>query len=134
MGRVEEHTGWGKNTLGGADNVGMFFAGLGTAVPPRRYSQKECWDAVQRAPQFSRLKSSSKATLQHVLRNDANGIRTRHLALERLGEGFDVDPDTLAARFPRHAPGPPAVAAPPALPRAALQPRHAAAVPLITCT
>src|SRR5258706_412049 len=81
----------------------MFFAGLGTAVPPRRYSQKECWDAVQRAPQFSRLKSSSKATLQYVLRNDANGIRTRHLALERLEEVFDIDPDTLAARFARHA-------------------------------
>src|SRR5258708_32958742 len=89
----------------------MFFAGLGTAVPPRRYSQKECWDAVQRAPQFSRLKSSSKATLQHVLRNDANGIRTRHLALERLAEEFDVDPDTPAARFARHAPARAPVAA-----------------------
>jgi len=112
----------------------MFFAGLGTAVPPRRYSQKECWDAVQRAPQFSRLKSSSKATLQHVLRNDANGIRTRHLALERLEEVFDVDPDTLAARFARHAPELAAVAARSALRDADLQPRDVDAVLISTCT
>src|SRR5258708_22259143 len=102
----------------------MFFAGLGTAVPPRRYSQKECWDAVQRAPQFSRLKSSSKATLQHVLRNDANGIRTRHLALERLQAVFDVDPDTLDTRIPRHEPALAALAARSALPHAHVHTPH----------
>jgi alkylresorcinol/alkylpyrone synthase len=111
----------------------MFFAGIGTAVPPQRYSQKEGWDAVQRAPLFARLSARSRATLQHVLLND-NGIRTRHLALERLEDAFDADADTLAARYERHAPLLAAAAASAALRDADLQPRDIDAVLVSTCT
>ena len=112
----------------------MFIVGVGTAVPPRRYSQKECWDAAQRTSQFARLQPRSKATLQHVLLNDANGIGTRHLALERLEEVFEADPDTLAARFARHAPELAAAAARAALRDADVQPREVDALLISTCT
>ena len=112
----------------------MFFAGVGTSAPSKRYTQKECWDALRRTPQFARLKPRSKATLQHVLLNESNGIRTRHLALERLEEVFEADPDTLDARFARHAPQLAAAAARSALRDADLQARDIDAVLVSTCT
>ena len=112
----------------------MFFAGIGTAVPSRRYTQKECWEALQRSPQFAVLKPRSKATLQHVLLSESNGIRTRHLALEALEEAFETDADTLHARFARHAPELAAAAARSALRDADLQPRDVDAVLVSTCT
>jgi len=33
----------------------MYLTGLGTAVPPRRFTQAECWVAVQLAPQYPDL-------------------------------------------------------------------------------
>jgi hypothetical protein len=32
----------------------MFFIGLGTAAPPQRYAQRECWDALQNTGRSSR--------------------------------------------------------------------------------
>jgi predicted naringenin-chalcone synthase len=81
----------------------MFITGLGTATPSERYKQSEGWEAVQVAPQFSRLAPRSRAILRKVLNGD-NGIETRCLALDSLHEVFDLDPDILHARFARHAP------------------------------
>jgi predicted naringenin-chalcone synthase len=111
----------------------MFFTGLGTAVPANRYTQAQCWDAVQRAPQFAGLDARARWTLQRVLLND-NGISTRHLAVDALEEGFEVDPDTLHRRFARHAPELAAAAAAAALRQADLQPREVDALLISTCT
>lgn len=81
----------------------MFIVGLGTAVPPRRYTQRECWDALQDAKEFSGLTSRSQTILRKVL-TGANGIATRHLALGELREAFELDPDALQSRFLTHAP------------------------------
>src|SRR3954470_8744211 len=112
----------------------MFLSGLGTAVPERRYTQREGWEAVQRASQFCALNARSKATLQAILLNAESGIDARHLALERLDEAFDVDPDTLSARYARHAPALAAAAARRALADAELAPREVDAVLVSTCT
>ncbi len=42
----------------------MFIAGLGTAAPPHRYTQAQCWEALQGAAQFKRLDRRARATLQ----------------------------------------------------------------------
>jgi alkylresorcinol/alkylpyrone synthase len=81
----------------------MFITGLGTATPPQRYKQTECWEAVQAASQFPRLAPRSRAILRKVL-NGNNGIETRHLAFDSLHEAFTLDPDTLHGRFIRYAP------------------------------
>ena len=81
----------------------MFIAGLGVAAPPQRYTQRECWDALQKSAPFARLAPRSRALLQKVLCGD-NGIATRHLALEPISEVFNLTPDALHARFARHAP------------------------------
>jgi len=111
----------------------MFIIGLGTAAPPHRHPQRAGWVAVQQAPQFSRLKPRSKAILKKVLCGD-NGIAARHLALERLADVFDQTPDTLQARFTRHAPALATEAARRALKDAACPPEAIDAVLVSTCT
>jgi alkylresorcinol/alkylpyrone synthase len=80
----------------------MFLAGIDIAVPERRYTQKQCWEALQRADR-PELNARVRSILQGILTHD-NGIETRALALESLDDGFDLDPDTLHRRFVTHAP------------------------------
>jgi predicted naringenin-chalcone synthase len=81
----------------------MFIIGLGTAVPPQRYAQRDSWKTVQNLPQISQLKPRSQAILKKVLCGD-NGIEARHLALNPFMEIFDQTPDALQARFAKNAP------------------------------
>src|ERR1051325_8654549 len=81
----------------------MFIIGLGTAAPPRRYTQAECWGALQNSARFQQLAPRSRAVLRKVLTGN-NGIATRHLALEKLEDAFDLTPDALHARFLENAP------------------------------
>lgn len=111
----------------------MFIDGIGTAAPPQRYAQRECWDALQNSTPFARLKPRSRAILKKVLTGD-NGIATRHLALDPLTDAFDLTPDTLQARFARHAPKLAAEAAKLALADAECRPEEMDAVLISTCT
>jgi alkylresorcinol/alkylpyrone synthase len=111
----------------------MFITGLGTVAPPQRYTQQDSWDALQNWPQFSQLKPRSKSILKKVLGGD-NGIDARHLVLETLAEVFDQTPDTLQARFTRHAPALASEAAWRALKNADCRPEEMDAVIISTCT
>src|SRR5205814_5158542 len=114
-------------------NCIMFITGLSTAAPPRRYGQRECWEALQVAEPFSLLTSRSKVILRKVLLGD-NGIDTRHLALDPLTEAFDLNPEALHARFVRHAPALATQAATGALTDAGLGPDDFDALIISTCT
>jgi predicted naringenin-chalcone synthase len=81
----------------------MFITGLGAAVPPQRYAQGECWEALLQSTRFHQLQPRSRAILKKVL-NGSSGIATRHLALENLAQAFELTPDVLQARFVRNAP------------------------------
>lgn len=111
----------------------MYLTGLATAVPPRRFTQAECWEAVQHAPQFPQLTSRSHALLRQVLAGE-NGIATRHLAVANLEEAFVLTPDALHARFAQHAPVLAAQAAKRALATARLTSAEVDAVIISTCT
>ena len=111
----------------------MFITALGTAVPANRYSQRECWDALRIAPQFRALRGPSRVLLERVLTGE-HGVRTRHLALERLADAFVIDPDQLARRFARHAPELATRAARQALERAGVAPGEIDALLVSTCT
>ena len=111
----------------------MFIVGLGTAAPPRRYGQRECWEAVQDLKQFQELNPRSRAIIRKVLTGN-NGISTRHLALEDLSQAFELTPDTLHARFSANAPALAEQAARQALSDAATQPADIDALLISTCT
>jgi alkylresorcinol/alkylpyrone synthase len=110
----------------------MFLTGLGTAVPPRSFTQAECWEALARAPRPG-ITPRAHAVLQGILHHD-NGIERRSLALDSLDESFEIDPDTLHRRFARHAPALASRAASRALARAGLTSRDIDAIVVSTCT
>ncbi len=111
----------------------MFISGLGTATPSQRYTQRECWDALQKSPHLARLNHRSRAILKKVLCGD-NGIASRHLSLKPLTEAFRMNPDALQARFTEHAPALAVAAARRALRNAAVAAKTIDAVLISTCT
>jgi len=111
----------------------MNVIGLGTVVPPHRFSQRECWDAMQNSTQVSALAPRSRALLQKVLCGN-NGIGTRHLALDSMAEAFDLTPDAMHARFAKHAPQLASEAAASALADAGMDAEQVDAVLVSTCT
>jgi len=111
----------------------MFITGLGTAVPSRRSTQKECWEALQGWEHFPRMAPRSRALLRKVLLGN-NGIVSRHFAMDSLDEAFDLTPDATHARFARHAPALAAQAAERALRQAGREAREIDAVIISTCT
>lgn len=111
----------------------MFFHGLGTALPPHRYTQRECWSVFERTEAISRLDTRSQALLRKVLLGE-NGIAARHVAIENLETAFDLTPDALHARFSRSAPTLAAEAARRALAVAGVQANEVDAILISTCT
>jgi alkylresorcinol/alkylpyrone synthase len=62
----------------------MHIVGLGTAVPPRSFTQAECWEALQRADR-PEITPRTRAVLKGILNHD-HGIERRSLALDSLDE------------------------------------------------
>ena len=111
----------------------MYLIGLGTATPPERYTQQECWEALRASVPFAQLQPRSKAILKKVLLGD-NGIATRHLCLNPLSDAFQLHPDALHDRYAKHAPRLAAQAAQRALQSAGTAPEEVDAVLISTCT
>lgn len=111
----------------------MFIVGIGTATPPHRYSQQECWTTLKASPRFQDFTPRSQAILKKVLTGD-NGIVARYLALDSLHQAFEITPDVLHARFIQHAPKLAAEAAERALQSAEIEPTEVDAILISTCT
>jgi len=111
----------------------MFVTGIGTAVPAQRYSQHQCWEEFRRSPHYAKLRAPGRALLERVLLGE-HGVRTRHLALDHLGDALEIDPDVLYRRFLKHAPELATRAARSALLQAGLEPHELDAVLISTCT
>ena len=111
----------------------MYLNTIGTAVPERRYTKSECWDAFAASQWFDRLDARSRAIAKIVLTRN-NGIEARRLALASLDDVFAIDPATLQRRFAEHAPRLAADAGRLALERAGLRAASIDAVIVTTCT
>ena len=111
----------------------MFITGLGTAAPQQRYTQAQCWDALQTSARFHELAPRSRAILKKVL-TGSNGIATRHLSLDSLADAFDMTPDALHARFIQNAPLLATQAAERAFADAKINPSDIDAIVASTCT
>ena len=111
----------------------MFVLGLGTAHPARRYTKADCWDAFQTSTWFGKLDRRSRALAQTVLLGE-NGIEARRLAVSSLADAFEIDPDTLHARFLEHAPKLASKAAEKALRTAGLDADEVDGIVVSTCT
>jgi predicted naringenin-chalcone synthase len=111
----------------------MFITGIGTALPPHRYPQTQCWEEAAKLEPFQQLSARARAIIKKVLLGN-NGIVTRHLSLNSIAEVFHLDPDTLHARFATHAPALATQAAERALAEARVDAQQIDAVIVSTCT
>jgi len=111
----------------------MYVNALGTALPEKRYTKRDCWEAFTASEWFGRLEPRSRAVTKLLLTRE-NGIDERWLSVDSLDEVFAIDPDTLHRRFALHAPRLAAAAGEAALRRAALTPEAIDAVIVTTCT
>jgi alkylresorcinol/alkylpyrone synthase len=111
----------------------MFLTGLGTAVPEDSYSQRECYEAFRKLTRFETLQPRSRTTLRKVLLG-SNGIESRYLSLRPIAEVQDMDPNSLHARFTRHAPALATQAALRALADSGSTPADIDALLISTCT
>lgn len=111
----------------------MYILGVGTAVPSARYTKAECLVAFEQSAWFARLDGRAHVVARTVLQRD-NGIEARRLSVDALDEVFSIDPDTLSARFLKHAPRLAAQAGARALSKAGLQAAQIDAVVVSTCT
>jgi predicted naringenin-chalcone synthase len=82
----------------------MYLRSLATAVPPRSFSQHECWDAFQGKGLLESLRPRSAALVEKVLTNGAAGIERRNFALEEIGRVFSRGAQELNEGFEREAP------------------------------
>lgn len=111
----------------------MFITGIGTAAPQHRFTQKECWDVFSVSELSRQLDSRSRAIIRKVLTGN-NGIVSRHLALDRVEEAFELTPDALHGRYIKHAPLLATQAAERALAHAGIQRKEVDALIISTCT
>src|ERR1700678_3771867 len=111
----------------------MYVNALGTSLPEKRYTKRDCWEAFTASEWFGRLEPRSRAVTKLLLTRE-NGIDERRLSVGSLDEVFAIDPDTLHRRFALHAPRLAAAAGEAALRRAALTPEAIDAVIVTTCT
>ena len=111
----------------------MFIAGLGTVVPRQRYTQAECWAQGSKVEKFQQLSPRARAIIKKILLGN-NGIESRYLALDSIAEVFDINPDTLHARFAKNAPVLASQAAERAMAQATVDARQIDAVIVSTCT
>jgi predicted naringenin-chalcone synthase len=111
----------------------VFITAIGTAVPTHQYSKAQCLAAFESSDWLAKLDNRAHAVARTVLQRD-NGIESRHLAIDHLAQVFDINPNTLAARFSHHAPPLAAQAALQALKTSGLQAEQIDAVVVSTCT
>jgi alkylresorcinol/alkylpyrone synthase len=110
-----------------------FICGVGTAAPATRYTKAECLLAFRESSWYGKLDARARFVAQTVLQRD-NGIDERRLAVDSLDEVFNINADTLAARFLAHAPSLATDAARRALVDAGVDAASIDAVVVSTCT
>ena len=112
----------------------MFLESIATAVPPNKYTQVDCLEALQQSPTASRLRPGSMRLLKRLLGSDGSGIDQRHFCLDELTPVFELDAQGLNETFEQQAPELAASALTPALEKAGIRASHLDALFVCTCT
>lgn len=82
----------------------MYLRSISSAVPPRSFSQEECWESMNHADLLQSLRPRSAELIRKILTNRESGIDRRNLALNDIQEVFTRDAQSLNEHFERHAP------------------------------
>jgi alkylresorcinol/alkylpyrone synthase len=112
----------------------MYLKSIATAVPPRSFTQQECWQAMNRADLLQSLRPRSADLLRKILTNPDSGIERRNLALEHIERAFGHDAQSLNETFEDEAPRLASNALSKALENAGIAAQDLDALFLATCT
>jgi alkylresorcinol/alkylpyrone synthase len=112
----------------------MYLHSLATAVPPNSFTQGRCWEAMSGGAMISSLKPRSVELLRKVLGSGESGIERRNLALDEIGQVFELGAGELNRVFEREAPALGAAALERALDSAGIAADELDALFLCTCT
>lgn len=112
----------------------MYLKSIASAVPPRSFSQEECWDAMNQACLLDSLRPRSGELIRKILTNRESGIDRRNLALDEIQDVFSRDAQALNEHFERHAPTLANEAMESALNKAGIAASEIDALFLCTCT
>lgn len=80
----------------------MFFRSIASALPPRSWTQPECWNALRDTEAVRTLLPRSRQLLEKVLLGNA-GIHTRHFATEQIHTLARKGPQQQCEDFEREA-------------------------------
>lgn len=111
----------------------MHLLSTGQAIPPKTFTQQECWEILKQSKAIGSLKERSVQILRKVLLGQ-NGIQTRSFAADDVDRLFDLGPDELNEAFEKHAPSLGAQALSRALEKAGLKASQLDALIVCTCT
>ena len=112
----------------------MYLKSIATAVPPRSFTQQECWQAMNHADLLQSLRPRSADLLRKILTNPDSGIERRNLALENIQRAFVHDAQSLNETFEDEAPRLAGKALANALQKAGIAAQELDALFLATCT
>jgi alkylresorcinol/alkylpyrone synthase len=82
----------------------MYLRTLATAVPPRSFTQEDCWNAMQQGDFLATLKPRSVALMEKIFANGTSGIHRRNLALDSIIAPFGQGAEALNNNFEREVP------------------------------
>jgi alkylresorcinol/alkylpyrone synthase len=82
----------------------MYLESIATALPPHRFSQPDCLEALRGTSMLDELKPRSKALLSKVLSNGVSGIQSRHFCVPEIAPVVTRDAQELNEFFEREAP------------------------------
>lgn len=112
----------------------MYLESIASALPPHRYTQPECLDALRGTGMLAGLRAGSQALLSKVLSNGVSGIRSRHFCLPEIGPVVGRGAQQLNEFFERESPRLAGGALDRALERAGLRADQLDALFVCTCT
>jgi alkylresorcinol/alkylpyrone synthase len=112
----------------------MYLESIATALPPYRFSQSACLEALAATELFADLKPRSRAVLEKVLGSSSSGIDSRNFCLPEIAPVVSRDAQALNEFFEREAPALAARALAAALDRAGLAAADLDALLVCTCT
>ncbi|MFP4157485.1 MAG: stilbene synthase [Opitutales bacterium] len=81
----------------------MYLEAMATAVPPKHYTQAECWASLRDSDVAARLRGGALRLAERVMLG-RSGIDQRHFALPPGNRLFDASGSALNAAFEREAP------------------------------
>jgi predicted naringenin-chalcone synthase len=112
----------------------MFLESIVSAVPPHRFTQPECLEALASTPAFAALKPRSRTMMEKILGNGSSGIATRSFCLPEIAPVVGRDAQQLNETFEREAPRLAVAALGPALEQAGIVAADLDALFICTCT